>query len=182
MPSIRWGHGYDYAGMDAIEAWNGPWTGDDATTVSHWHTPAVAGDYIPIVGNSDSHNDSQTVGLAQTVYRLETLSTAAVLAAITGGHAWIAESSAVDLTFTATLGEDVAECGDHLGAGPEALVLVTLHRVRACPARSRGSSARPGSSGSASPTTPARSRSRRRSRPARRRSSAPRSAGRRVTW
>ena len=126
VPSIRWGHGFDYAGMDAIEAWNGPWTGDDATTVAHWHSRLVEGDYLPIVGNSDSHTPSQTVGLAQTVYRLETLSTRAVLDAIRGGHAWIAESSAVDLTFTATLGEEVAECGDRLGAAPEDLVTVRL--------------------------------------------------------
>jgi len=126
VPSIRWGHGYDYAGMDAIEAWNGPWTGDDQTTVNTWHNQLVAGEYIPIVGNSDSHTESQTVGLAQSVYRMETLSTAAVLEAIKGGHAWIAESSGVDLTFTATLGDDVAECGDHLGAAPEDLVQVRL--------------------------------------------------------
>ena len=126
VPSIRWEHGYDYAGIDAIEAWNGPWTEDDRTTVAHWHSRLVAGEYTPVVGNSDSHTESQAVGLAQTAYRLETLSTEAVLAAIRGGHAWIAESSAVDLAFTATLGDRVAECGDHLGASPEDLVTVRL--------------------------------------------------------
>ena len=42
------------------------------------------------------------VGLPQTVYRLDTLSSAAIVAAARGGHCWIAESSAVELTFTAT--------------------------------------------------------------------------------
>lgn len=124
VPSIRWDHGYE--GVDAIEAWNGPWTFDDKKTVTDWHKLLVQGGRIPIVGNSDSHTDSQTVGLAQTVYRLETLSTAAVLDAIRGGHAWIAESSGVQLTFEATLGETTVSCGDSLGAAPEDVVLVRL--------------------------------------------------------
>jgi hypothetical protein len=37
-----------------------------------------------------------------TAYRLETLSTASIVAAVKGGHAWIAESRHVDLAFTAT--------------------------------------------------------------------------------
>lgn len=120
VPSIRWGHGYDYAGIDAIELWNGPWTGDDQTTVTHWHQMLVAGRFVPGVGNSDSHTDSQAVGLAQTVYRLQTLSTAEVLAAIRGGHAWLAESSTVDLELTARVGDgEPVSCGDHLGAAPE---------------------------------------------------------------
>ena len=62
----------------------------------------MAGGYTPAVGNSDSHHEGQVVGLPQTVYRLDTLSSAAIVAAARGGHCWIAESSAVDLTFTAT--------------------------------------------------------------------------------
>jgi hypothetical protein len=126
VPSIRWEHGYDYAHIDAIELWNGPWTGDDQSTLNDWHRKLVAGTFVPGVGNSDSHTDSQTVGLAQTVYRLGSLSAAEVVSAIKGGHAWIAESSAVDLTFVATLGEKSAECGDHLGAAAEDVVTVTL--------------------------------------------------------
>jgi hypothetical protein len=37
-----------------------------------------------------------------TSYRLDTLATADVVAAVKGGHAWVAESSGVDLTFSAT--------------------------------------------------------------------------------
>jgi predicted metal-dependent phosphoesterase TrpH len=126
VPSIRWGHGYDYAGIDAIEAWNGPWTGDDQSTVEHWHKLLVAGRFLPVVGNSDSHTESQAVGLAQTIVRLPTLSAAAVVAAVRGGHAWIAESSGVELTFEATWGETTVSCGDHLGAGPGDVVDVRL--------------------------------------------------------
>ena len=124
LPSIRWDHGYEH--IDAIEAWNGPWTLDDQKTVTDWHKLLVQGTFLPIVGNSDSHNDSQTVGLAQTSYRLTTLSAAEVVAAILGGHAWIAEASTVGLAFTATLADAVAECGDHLGATAEDTVTVTL--------------------------------------------------------
>jgi hypothetical protein len=132
VPSIRWEFGYDYAGIDAIEVWNGPWTGDDQTAVEHWHAMLVAGSFVPVVGNSDSHVDGQEVGLAQTVVRLPTLSTAAVVAAIKRGHAWVAESAGVDLTFTATfadpssINDGSASCGDHLGAEPTDLVDVRL--------------------------------------------------------
>jgi hypothetical protein len=126
VPSIKWGHGYDYAGIDAIELWNGPWTGDDQTAVTHWHGLLVAGTFVPGVGNSDSHTESQTVGLPQTVYRLGSLSATEVVAAVKGGHAWLAESSTVDLEFTATLDETTVSCGDHLGAAAEDTATVRL--------------------------------------------------------
>jgi predicted metal-dependent phosphoesterase TrpH len=126
VPSIRWGHGYDYAGIDAVEVWNGPWAADDQQAVEQWHDLLASGTFVPAVGNSDTHNEGQAVGLAQTAYRLQTLSTAEVVEAIRGGHAWIAESSAVDLTFEAVLGEATASCGDHLGAADDDLVTVRL--------------------------------------------------------
>jgi hypothetical protein len=87
----------------------------------------TAGTFVPVVGNSDTHNEGQTVGQAQTVYRLATLSTEAVLDAIRGGHCWIAESAGVDLTFTARVGEDpVAECGDTVTTASGTTVTVTL--------------------------------------------------------
>jgi hypothetical protein len=49
-----------------------------------------------------------------------------VVAAVKGGHAWIAESSGVELTFEATWGETTVSCGDHLGAGPGDVVDVRL--------------------------------------------------------
>ena len=99
------------------------------TSGTRWRSrPGTAGsspgDFTPAVGNSDSHHAGQVVGLPQTVYRLDTLSSAAVVAAVQGGHCWIAESSAVDLTFeghgTVTT-TNTGGCGDTiaLAAGEE---------------------------------------------------------------
>ena len=46
--------------------------------------------------------------------------------AIRGGHAWLADSSGVDLTFEATLGGRTVSCGDRLDASPADLVDVGL--------------------------------------------------------
>jgi hypothetical protein len=127
IPSIRWEYGYSYPQVDAQEVWNGPWTGDDELAVSNWDRLLKLGTFVPAVGNSDSHNDTQTVGLAQSVMRLGTLSAAEVVAAVKGGHLWIAESSAIDLTFTGTTGGQSAECGDHLTAAPGDTVTAALH-------------------------------------------------------
>ena len=54
------------------------------------------------VGNSDSHHPGQVVGLPQTVYKMESLSSAAVVDAVQGGHCWIAESSFVELGLVGT--------------------------------------------------------------------------------
>ena len=124
LPSIRWDHGYDH--VDALELWNGPWGFDDQKTVTDWQSWLVRGQFVPGVGNSDSHNDSQTVALAHSVYRMETLSAAELVKAVKGGHCWIAESTGVDLTFTATLGDQVGECGDHLDTVETDLVTVRL--------------------------------------------------------
>lgn len=126
LTSIRWDFGTDWAQMDAVEVWNGPWTGDDQTTVKHWHALLVAGRYVPAVGNSDSHNESQTVGLPHNVVRAESLGTAAIVAALKQGHAWVAESAAVGVDFVASLGDTTATCGDRLAAAPEDTVDVRL--------------------------------------------------------
>lgn len=126
VPSIRWEHGYDYAGIDAIEIWNGPWTGDDQTAVEHWHAMLVEGRFVPVVGNSDSHTEAQPVGTAQTVVRADRLGVAEVIEGVRRGHAWVAESSQVDLTFEASLAGRTASCGDRLAAGPADLVDVRL--------------------------------------------------------
>ena len=88
--------------VDAVEVWNGPWSIFNQLTLRAWQAQLVAGGYTPGVGNSDSHHEGQIVGLPTTAYRLATLSSAEIVAAARGGHCWIAESSAVDLTFTAT--------------------------------------------------------------------------------
>lgn len=132
IPGTRWDFGYDYAAMDAIEIWNGPWTLDDQVGVEHWHAMLVAGTFVPVVGNSDSHHDGQTVGLAQTVVHASSLSTGAIVRALRRGRAWLAESSAVDLTFTASDGIRTVSCGEHLGAAVSDLVQVRL-AVRGAP-------------------------------------------------
>ena len=126
VPSIRWDFGADWAGLDAVEVWNGPWDSFDQTAVQHWHSLLVAGNYVPVVGNSDSHTPEQTVGLPQTVVRATSLSTGAVVEALKKGNAWVAESSAVQLAFEATLGETTASCGDRLAVAPTDVVDVRL--------------------------------------------------------
>jgi hypothetical protein len=127
VPSIRWDFGDDYAQMDAVEVWNGPWETFDDSALRQWHKLLVAGTFVPAVGNSDSHNHGQTIGLAQTVVRAESLSVEAILAGYRGGHSWIAESSAVDLDFTATLGDVSGQCGDHVPSVEGDEVAVQLH-------------------------------------------------------
>ncbi|MGA8257361.1 MAG: CehA/McbA family metallohydrolase [Nocardioides sp.] len=132
IPGTLWSFGYGFEAMDAIELWNGPWTLDDQTGLVAWHAMLVAGRFVPAVGTSDSHNVDQTVGEAQTVLRLPTLSTAAVVDAVRHGHGWLAESAEVGLTFDAHLGQRSASCGERLKAGPADLVDVRL-RVTGVP-------------------------------------------------
>ncbi|MEJ7832575.1 MAG: CehA/McbA family metallohydrolase [Nocardioides sp.] len=126
IPGTKWDFGYDYASMDAVEIWNGPWTLDDQVGVVAWHAMLVGGRFVPVVGNSDSHRPDQTVGRAQTVVQAATLSVGAIVAGIRAGRSWLAESSAVDLAFTATLGGTTVSCGDRLPSGPTDLVDVRL--------------------------------------------------------
>ena len=102
VPGTRWDFSHTYKPMDAVEVWNGPWSFYNERAVETWHRQLVGGHYVPAVGNSDSHHPGQVVGLPQTVYRADSLSTAAIMAAVRGGHCWIAESSVVGLTFSAT--------------------------------------------------------------------------------
>ena len=115
-PGSLWGFGFGFPTADAIEIWNGPWTLDDQVGVKAWHTMLLTGKFKPVVGNSDSHNTGQTVGKAQTVVYAETLSTSAVMDGVRRGRSWLAESSAVDLTFEATLNGATVSIGDRLPA------------------------------------------------------------------
>ena len=102
VAGTRWDFGTAWSEVDAVEVWNGPWSIFNQLTVNAWQQQLASGGYTPAVGNSDSHHQGQVVGLPQTVYRLETLSSAEIVAAAQGGHCWIAESSEVELTFSAT--------------------------------------------------------------------------------
>lgn len=139
-PGSTWGFDPTYAAMDLVEIWNGPWTLDDQVAVEAWHALLVAGTYVPVMGSSDSHTEDQVVGLPQTVVRAGTLSTPAVVRGLRAGHAWIAESGAVDLAFTASVGERTATCGEALGAAATDLVDVrlTLAGAPGCLAQVRG--------------------------------------------
>lgn len=130
VPSIRWDFEPTFAAMDAIEVWNGPWSGTNAATnqaaLRRWHELLTAGTFKPAVGNSDTHRESNAIGRAQTVVRAEGLSAAAIIAGYRGGHSWIAESSAVDLHFTATLEDVSGQCGDRVPSDPGQQVAVHL--------------------------------------------------------
>ncbi len=114
VSSIRWDFDRSFAEVDAVEVWNGPWDNFDLGAVKRWHDLLSTGVFKPAVGNSDSHNTSQQIGLPQTVVRAESLSTAAIIAGCRAGHSWIAESSTVEVDFTATLGALTGGCGDRV--------------------------------------------------------------------
>ncbi len=108
---------YGFAEADAVEVWNGPYTADDEMAVAAWDAMLVASvrqghRWLPAMGNSDAHREPQVVGLPQTVVLADDLSRDALLAGIRAGRSWIAESSAVGLSFTATTGR-----GEHAGIG-----------------------------------------------------------------
>lgn len=126
VPSIQWGYGHDYADVDAVEVWNGPWGYDDQLTLEEWDGLLRGGRFVPAVGSSDSHHSGQPVGRAHTVLRMAALSTPALVAAVKGGHGWLTESAAVDLSFAATTGAATAGCGDTLAAAPDDPVTVEL--------------------------------------------------------
>jgi uncharacterized metal-binding protein len=140
VPSIRWDFDRAFAEVDAVEVWNGPWDGFDEATVKRWHALLTADTFKPAVGNSDTHKHAQQIGLAQTVVRAESLSTAAIIAGYRAGHSWIAESSAVDLVFTASLDGVTGECGDHVpsDAGQEVALHLKVTGVPGCTARLLG--------------------------------------------
>jgi hypothetical protein len=125
-PGSMWGFGYGFPQVDAIEIWNGPWTLDDQVGVVAWHTMLTTGKFRPVVGTSDTHRPTQTVGKAQTVVYAETLSTTAIMDGVRRGRSWLAESSAVDLTFEASLRGTTVTCGERLPAKGVDLVDVRL--------------------------------------------------------
>jgi len=128
------GWGFGFTDIDAIEVWNGPWSDDDDTTVADWHALLSSGTFKPAVGNSDTHKQSQQIGLAQTVVRADSLSASAIIAGYRGGHSWIAGSSAVGLELTAARnGGTPVSCGDRLPSVAGDTVAVRLHVTGVAP-------------------------------------------------
>jgi hypothetical protein len=129
-PCIGCGWKFGYTGVDAIEVWNGPWTADDEAVVATWDNLLVASSrtdsWIPAVGDSDAHSEPQVIGLPHNVVFAEDLDRRSILAAVKSGRLWIAESAAVDLSFTATALGRQAGIGQRLAVPDDAAVTVTL--------------------------------------------------------
>ncbi len=137
-----WEFGYD--DVDAVEVWNGPWTLDDQLAVQTWDellrravTEARRGHghrprWIPAIGNSDSHNSSQTVGLPQTVVQADALTTRHVLAGLRAGRSWLAESAHVQLRMTARSGGRTAGIGEYLRTGARTEILLEVEGAPNC--------------------------------------------------
>jgi hypothetical protein len=123
---------FGYAGMDAVEVWNGPWTADDEVAVQMWNgmlAEAVSsgGRWLPAMGDSDAHSVPQVIGLPQNVVLADDLTTGAVLAGLKAGRNWIAESSGVSLSFSVAAGSGArAGLGERLPVGPAEPVTATL--------------------------------------------------------
>jgi hypothetical protein len=122
-----------------VEVWNGPWRSDvpwqadNETALAEWGRGLAAdihsGTWRPAMGNSDTHLTDQ-IGVPHTVVRADELSAAGVLAGIRAGRTWIAESAAVDLSFTVSARDRVAGVGERLEtSGEPAVASVTVHGV-----------------------------------------------------
>ncbi|MEV3855344.1 CehA/McbA family metallohydrolase [Streptomyces sp. NPDC050095] len=123
-----WKLGYDHA--DALEVWNGTYTPDDELALASWDATlaasAASGRWLPAMGNSDAHKDPDVVGLPQTVVLADDLTREAILAGLAAGHSYLAESSAIRLTLTATSGDTTAGIGERLEVPLDAPVTVRL--------------------------------------------------------
>lgn len=113
--ACSWEFSYELA--DLVEVWNGPWTADDEAAVTAWDGLLRTGRFIPAVGNSDAHHPDQVVALPHNVVLADRLSPRRLMAGFTAGRNWIAESSAVELAFTASDGRRTAGIGERLKAG-----------------------------------------------------------------
>ncbi|MFF1473918.1 CehA/McbA family metallohydrolase [Streptomyces mirabilis] len=127
--ACQWKFGFENA--DATEVWTGPWTYDDEHAVSTWdqklgEAVRTGGNWLPAMGNSDAHSDPQVIGLPHNVVYADDLSTDAVMEGIRAGRNWIAESSSVKLTFTASGNGKQAGIGEKLRVPAGAPVDVRL--------------------------------------------------------
>ncbi len=103
------------------------------------------GRFLPAVGHSDAHRDPDVVGLPQTVVLADDLSREAILFGIRAGRAYLAESSALTLTFTATGPKaEHATIGGRLPVHDSAQVTVRLHVTGAPPRQHSPPPHRPG--------------------------------------
>jgi hypothetical protein len=117
---------YPYSGFDVVEVWNGRWTSglwwqaDNEAALAEWGRGLAAevraGRWRPAMGNSDTHLSGQ-IGIPHTVVAADDLTADALVAGIGAGRSWIAESTAVELDFTASACGRRAGIGERLEAG-----------------------------------------------------------------
>jgi predicted metal-dependent phosphoesterase TrpH len=122
---------FGYAKVDAVEVWNGPWTADDEIAVQMWDGMLVqaahnGGQWLPAMGDSDAHSEPQVIGLPHNVVLANDLTTDAIIAGLKAGRTWLAESSSVDLAFSAASGGKTAGIGERLDVGTGEPITVTL--------------------------------------------------------
>jgi hypothetical protein len=127
--ACQWKFGFDDA--DATEVWTGPWTYDDEHAVSTWdqklgEAVRTGTRWLPAMGNSDAHSVPQVIGWPHNVVYADDLATNAIMDGIKAGRNYIAESSAVELSFTATGGGKQAGIGETLRVPAEAPVDIRL--------------------------------------------------------
>ncbi|MEU9508847.1 CehA/McbA family metallohydrolase [Micromonospora sp. NPDC048170] len=120
---------YPFHGFDVVEVWNGlwssdlPWNADNEAALAEWGRSLAAdlhgGRWRPAMGNSDTHLAGQ-LGTPHNVVLADELSTDAVLAGIRAGRSWIAGSTTIGLSLTASTGGRSAGIGERLrtGGGP----------------------------------------------------------------
>jgi predicted metal-dependent phosphoesterase TrpH len=129
-PCVACGWKFGFAGLDAVEVWNGPWTADDEAVIANWDNLLVAGArsgyWIPAVGDSDAHSEPQVIGLPHNVVYADDLTRRAILAGVQAGRLWIAESAAVDLSFTVAGLTRQAGIGQRLEVADDEPVTVRL--------------------------------------------------------
>ncbi|MEV5759722.1 CehA/McbA family metallohydrolase [Streptomyces tendae] len=112
----NWKFGFGEA--DAVEVWNGAYTPDDEVALADWDGMLVSSvrdgrrDWIPAMGSSDSHRSPDVIGRPQTVVLADDLTREAIQEGIRAGRSYVAESSKVSLSLTASGGR-----GEHAGIG-----------------------------------------------------------------
>lgn len=130
---------YPFQGFDAVEVWNGawssdvPWQADNEAALAEWGRGLAAGihegRWRPALGNSDAHLEDQ-IGTPHSVVLADGLNAGAILAGIRAGRSWLAESAAVELSFTVSAGGRSAGIGERLEAGDgQAVARVEVHGV-----------------------------------------------------
>ncbi|MCQ4209862.1 CehA/McbA family metallohydrolase [Streptomyces longispororuber] len=135
---IGCGWKFGFGEADAVEVWNGPYTPDDEISLADWDNTLVSyarsrgsgtgkGSWIPAMGNSDAHRDPDRIGGPQTVVLADDLTRDAIQAGIRAGRSYVAESAAVEVSFSATGGKGrVAGIGERLAVAADTPVTVDL--------------------------------------------------------